>query len=81
MCNYYVDFNELSYKYKTPINELKKVTNYNKNNLRDLIQKKFIEINSKRIDVKHDARLIVRNIAMRFDPMINEKKGIYSKVI
>ena len=81
MCNYYVDFNELSCRYKTPIDELKKITNYNKNNLKDLIQKKFIEINSKRIDVKHDARLIVRNIAMRFDPMINEKKGIYSKVI
>ena len=81
MCNNYLDFSEISDLYSTKIDTIKEIVNYNDFKLEDFKKSGFVETNKNKILVNESARLVVRNIAMRFDPLISDKKGIYSKTI
>ena len=40
-----------------------------------------MKIENDKIIISNKARLYIRNIAMEFDPLLNEKIGTYSKTI
>ena len=81
MCNYYVDFSEISEKFKTDIVSIKKIINFSEESLRDFTDLNIMEIKNDKITISHDARLFIRNIAMKFDPQLSKKIGTYSKTI
>ena len=81
MCNNYLDFSEISDLYSTKIDIIKEIVNYNDLKLEDFKKSGFVETNKNKILINESARLVVRNIAMRFDPLISDQKGIYSKTI
>ena len=81
MCNYYVDFSEISEKFKTDIVSIKKIINFSEESLRDFTDLNIMEIKNDKITISHNARLFIRNIAMKFDPQLSKKIGTYSKTI
>ena len=81
MCNYYIDFSEISEKFQTDKNYIKNLVDFNTKKFRDFIDLNIMQIKNDRIVVSQDARLFIRNIAMEFDPLLNNKIGTYSKTI
>ena len=81
MCNNYLDFDEISALHSIKSETVKKITNYNESKLDEFKKDNFIKINKNYISIDESARLIIRNIAMKFDPLISRSKGIYSKTI
>jgi coproporphyrinogen III oxidase-like Fe-S oxidoreductase len=49
--------------------------------LTEFIDDGLVELNNKGISVSQQGMLIVRNIAMAFDPQLEAKQGMYSKTI
>ena len=47
----------------------------------DFISDNLIKIQDSKLIVFEKGRLFTRNIAMRFDPLINQKVGTYSNTI
>ena len=81
MCNNYLDFDEIGALHSIKSKTVKQITNYNKSKLSEFEKNGFIKINKNYITIDESARLVVRNIAMKFDPLTSSKKGIYSKTI
>ena len=81
MCNYYVDFSEISEKYNTDSKEIKEILDFNSEKFDDFLELNLMRIENDTITISHDARLFIRNIAMEFDPLLNKKIGTYSKTI
>ncbi len=81
MCNNYLDFDEISALHSIKSETVKKITNYNASKLTEFERDDFIKINKNYISIDESARLVLRNIAMKFDPLISSPKGIYSKTI
>ncbi len=81
MCNLFVDFNEIGQMYNTTAKEIKKILAYDPVKLTAFIDDNLLEINDEQIKVHNDGSLIVRNIAMAFDPQLTITKNRYSKTI
>ena len=81
MCNGYLDFEEMSGRFGIIEEELKQTLNYSPEKLTEFISDGLISLTNKSITVSHQGMLIVRNIAMAFDPMLEVKQGMYSKTI
>ena len=81
MCNYYVDFSEISEKYNTDSKEIKEILDFKSEKFDDFLELNLMRIENDTITISHDARLFIRNIAMEFDPLLNKKIGTYSKTI
>ena len=54
---------------------------FKKDNLYDFIEDEILEFKDDIILVKESGRLFTRNIAMRFDPLIDQKVGSYSNTV
>ena len=81
MCNYYLDLEIIAEKYNLDINEIINVIDFSKNKFQDFINDKLLIIENNKLIVFEKGRLFTRNIAMRFDPLINQKVGTYSNTI
>tara|TARA_B100000900_G_scaffold108223_1_gene90139 strand:+ start:1885 stop:3261 length:1377 start_codon:yes stop_codon:yes gene_type:complete len=81
MCNYYVDFSELAKKFETDVDTIKDNVGFSNDKFEDFINLNFMKIENDKIIISNKARLYIRNIAMEFDPLLNEKIGTYSKTI
>lgn len=81
MCNYFVDFNLISGKYKMSISEIFEFINFNTDSLDDFISDKILVFKENKISINKSGRLFTRNIAMRFDPLIDKKVGTYSNTV
>ena len=81
MCNYFVDFNLISSKYKMSISEIFDFINFNTDSLDDFISDKILVFKENKISINKSGRLFTRNIAMRFDPLIDKKVGTYSNTV
>ena len=81
MCNYFVDFNLISSKYKMSISEIFEFINFNTDSLDDFISDKILVFKENKISINKSGRLFTRNIAMRFDPLIDKKVGTYSNTV
>ena len=81
MCNYYIDFSEISEKFQTDKNYIKNLVDFNTKKFSDFTDLNIMQIKNDKIVVSQEARLFIRNIAMEFDPLLNNKIGTYSKTI
>jgi coproporphyrinogen III oxidase-like Fe-S oxidoreductase len=81
MCNYYVDIKSIAKKYNLQVSELYGLIKFKKDNLDDFIEDEILEFKQDIISVKESGRLFTRNIAMRFDPLIDKKIGSYSNTV
>ena len=81
MCNYYVDLSEVADKFKIKLQEIIELTSFSKDKFRDFIEDGVLEINNNKVKINTKGRIIIRNIAMRFDPLMNNNINSYSKTI
>ena len=81
MCNYYVDFSEISDKYQINTDEVKDLVDFKVEKFSDFVDLNIMNIENNKLVISHEARLFIRNIAMEFDPLLNKKIGTYSKTI
>ena len=81
MCNYYVDFKEISERFNTGSKNVKDILEFNHEKFNDFLDLNLMRIKNDTVSISHDARLFIRNIAMEFDPLLNNKIGTYSKTI
>ncbi len=81
MCNLFVDFNKIGQIYNITAAEVKQIVAYNPEKLSVFIEDNLLNINDEQIKVHDDGSLIVRNIAMAFDPQLTITKNQYSKTI
>jgi oxygen-independent coproporphyrinogen-3 oxidase len=81
MCNGYLDFNQVAEIYKTTAEEIEKIVEYNPKNLNEFIEDNLLHIDGKKIILEPEGFFVVRNIAMKFDPLLTEGTGQYSKTV
>ena len=81
MCNYYVDFYEIAEKFETNPYKIEDIVAFENEKFEDFVNLNFMKIENHRITISENARLYIRNIAMKFDPLLNKKIGTYSKTI
>jgi oxygen-independent coproporphyrinogen-3 oxidase len=81
MCNYFVDVNLISKKYNLTNSELYNSIQFKEDSLEDFISDKILDFNDNKITINESGRLFTRNIAMRFDPLIDQKIGTYSNTV
>ena len=81
MCNYYVDFNLVAKEFKTSIQRIYAAVDFTMEKFMDFIEDDLMSFNDDIITVNQTGRLVIRNIAMKFDPMLNAGVGTYSKTI
>jgi len=81
MCNYYLDLFEIADKNNCSIDKVIDIIDFKSSKFQDFISDNLIEIENSKLIVFEKGRLFTRNIAMRFDPLINQKVGTYSNTI
>lgn len=81
MCNGYLYFEEMADKFGISEKDLKNRLKYSPSKLTEFINDGLVILNNKGISVSKQGMLIVRNIAMTFDPQLETKQGMYSKTI
>ncbi len=81
MCNYYVDLSEVADRFKIKLQEIIELTSFSKDKFRDFIEDGVLEINNNKVKINTKGRIVIRNIAMRFDPLMNNNINSYSKTI
>jgi len=81
MCNYFVDLSEIADTFKLKLQEIIELTSFSNDRFKDFIDDKLLEINDNKVKVNTSGRIVIRNIAMRFDPLMNKNTNSYSKTI
>jgi oxygen-independent coproporphyrinogen-3 oxidase len=81
MCNLFLDFEAVAQTYKTDVATIKQVVGYDAAKLTPFIEDELLEIQGDQLRIHDDGSLVVRNIAMTFDPQLSVKENTYSKTI
>ena len=81
MCNGVLDFAEIAKSYDLTITELKAILSYNPDKLAEFIEDNLVEITETTVKVNSLGMMVVRNIAMTFDPNLDTEKNHFSKTV
>ena len=81
MCNYYVDLNEIANIFKVELNDVIEITSFYVERFKDFIEDEVLFISNYKMKINNKGRIIIRNIAMRFDPLMRKNINSYSKTI
>ncbi len=81
MCNGQVYFNNIAHKFGISVDKLKSITSYNSFKLNDFVKDELIEVFDDKIIVNNKGMMVVRNIAMAFDPALEGSLGKFSKTV
>jgi oxygen-independent coproporphyrinogen-3 oxidase len=81
MCNGYLKFEEMADQLGITGDALKDTLHYSPAKLDEFINDGLVAITDDGIAVSQQGMLVVRNIAMAFDPQLGDKQGMYSKTI
>lgn len=81
MCNGELDFEAIAEKYNCSLNEFIKTTQFEISKLSQFTQDKLIEFTNNKLRVTPEGMLIVRNIAVAFDPAFKFNEKQYSSTI
>jgi len=81
MCNCYLDFNSVAKEFEISSDQLKKITGFKEEKLTSFVEDNLLTFKNNIITISEAGMLVVRNIAMVFDPLINVGKNQYSKTI
>jgi len=81
MCNGVVSFTDLAKELKITVNELKDICKFEKSNFEEFINDSLMHYANNKVQVTDKGMMVVRNIAMTFDPSLAENVNMYSKTI
>jgi len=81
MCNLFVDFEEIGIQYGMDAAGVKQIVAFDPGKLRPFLEDELLEINGNKIRINPDGSMVVRNIAMIFDPQLSVTQNQYSKTI
>ncbi|HEY4784413.1 MAG TPA: oxygen-independent coproporphyrinogen III oxidase [Bacteroidales bacterium] len=81
MCNGYLNFDEMAVQFGISNKELKQVVQYTPDKMAEFVEDGLVSIEGESLHVSPVGMLVVRNIAMAFDPKLEVKQGMYSKTI
>lgn len=81
MCNGLLSFDVIAENFNITPDRVKEITGYSQDKLKAFIDDNLLEISGNEIRIKNEGLLIVRNIAMAFDPLLKESKAQYSKTV
>jgi oxygen-independent coproporphyrinogen III oxidase len=81
MCNGMLDFRELAERFEMTVPAIRELLKFTPAKLDEFIDDKLVEVDGEVIRVSREGMLVVRNIAMAFDPQLDVKQGMYSKTI
>lgn len=81
MCNGYLDMKALASRFSLTVEQLKELLKFTPDLLNEFIEDKLVEFSDDFLTVSKEGMLVVRNIAMAFDPQLESKQGMYSKTI
>ncbi len=81
MCNGYLSFNEIGRRFGISGEEVKTIVGYKTEKLAEFVEDGLLKVYDDSIEVSKKGMLIVRNIAMAFDPQLNTEGDKYSKTI
>lgn len=81
MCNGYLDFSIMSKRLNISVDNIKKITAYEPVKLKIFEDDGLVELKNDIIKVSADGMLVVRNIAMTFDPMLEIQDSQFSKTV
>ncbi len=81
MCNYYVDVTAIAKEFAITTAQVYEAVEFSKAKFQEFIDDDLMEIEGDEIKVNEMGRLVIRNIAMMFDPLLTKGVGSYSKTI
>jgi oxygen-independent coproporphyrinogen-3 oxidase len=81
MCNLFVDFTEVGRMYGTDAATVKRTVAYDPEKLKPFLEDNLLEIKEDQLKIHDDGSLVIRNIAMTFDPQLTITENQYSKTI
>lgn len=81
MCNLFVDFDEVGKQYGISGSEVRNRVAFDEGKLANFIEEGLVALEANRVSVLGDGFLVIRNIAMAFDPQLAVKENQYSKTI
>ena len=81
MCNYYVDVNVIAKDFGITTENVYQAVEFSIDKFEEFIKDGLMDIEGDDIKVNETGRLVIRNIAMKFDPLLTKGVGIYSKTI
>jgi oxygen-independent coproporphyrinogen-3 oxidase len=81
MCNGELDLNEMAARFDCSKQEFLAITHFDKLKLETLLTDKLIEFDDDKLSVTPQGMMIVRNVAVAFDPAFKMKESQYSNTI
>lgn len=81
MCNGVLHFDEMAAKFNCSVEEFMRITKFEVSKITSLINDKLVEINGNTLRVTPEGMLIVRNVAVAFDPGFVPVTNKYSTTI
>ncbi len=81
MCNYYVDINVVAKDFGITTENVYQAVEFSIDKFEEFIKDRLMDIEGDEIKVNENGRLVIRNIAMKFDPLLTKGVGSYSKTI
>ncbi len=81
MCNLFIDFDEVGKMYDMDAAQIKEIVAFDGHKLTPFINDQLMEVDGEQIQINDDGALVVRNIAMCFDPQLSVSENQYSKTI
>lgn len=81
MCNYTIDWEELSERLSLPIDTLIRATAYNEQTLRTFAEDGIITLTESKISITPEGKLFVRNVAASLDKLMMQTDKTFSKPV
>lgn len=81
MCNGHLDFEDVAERLGTTAEIIKQKVEYNPYRLQEFIDDKLLTLNNDVINVSTDGMMVVRNVAMVFDPLLEMADNKFSKTV
>lgn len=81
MCNGVLNFSEMAHRFECSKEEFLAITKFDTTKLESLLSDGLIELDEEKLSVTAQGMMIVRNVAVAFDPAFKMKEGQYSNTI
>lgn len=81
MCNGFVDFDQIADEFAISTQQLKTTVGFREEKLKPFIEDGLLVVQDNKVQLLENGFLVVRNIAMEFDPLLIEGTGQYSRTV
>ena len=81
MCNGHLDLADVALRLGTTVNTIKQAVDYNPAKLQEFIDDNLLTLKNDVIDISIDGMMVVRNVAMVFDPLLKVEENKFSKTV